>query len=247
MQARGLRYLGLMAVLWVSYAAALQPLPQLKTRVTDLTGTLNVTQKNRLENKLADLEERKGSQLDILLVPTTKPETIEQYSMRVVEQWRLGRKGVDDGILLLVAKNDRTLRIEVGYGLEGTIPDALAKRIINEIITPYFRQGDYYGGLAAGVESLIGLIDGEPLPPKPHKPDDKLAPGKNPRTWQDTAWLLFLVILITVLSIIASARQGTVSTQGGAAGRSSASGGRSGGGHSGGGGRFGGGGASGSW
>jgi uncharacterized protein len=164
MQARGLRYLGLMAVLWVSYAAALQPIPELGShRVVDLTATLTPEQKTSLTKRLRDFEQRRGTQIAVLLVDTTRPETIEQYSIRVVEQWPIGRGGRDDGVLLLVAKDDRTLRIEVGYGLEGVIPDALAKRIISEIITPYFRQGDYYGGLAAGVDSLIRLASGQKL------------------------------------------------------------------------------------
>jgi uncharacterized protein len=138
--------------------------PSLQTRITDLTGTLTQTQRAQLDGKLRDLESRKGSQIAILFVPTTEPEAIEQYSMRVAEQWKLGRKGVDDGVLILAALQDRTLRLEVGYGLEGVVPDAVAKRVVDEIMVPYFRQGDYYGGLTAGVDRLVRLIDGEPLP-----------------------------------------------------------------------------------
>jgi uncharacterized protein len=98
-------------------------------------------------------------------VPTTQPESIEQYSLRVVEQWKLGRKRVDDGVLLIVAKNDRTVRIEVGYGLEGSLNDVTSNRIINETIVPRFRQGDFYGGVTAGVDRIIRVIEGEPLPP----------------------------------------------------------------------------------
>ncbi|MEO6147002.1 MAG: TPM domain-containing protein, partial [Sulfuriferula sp.] len=112
------------------------PVPALKARVTDLTNTLTAAQAASLEQQLSDLEKRKGSQLAVLIVPTTAPEAIEQYSIRVAEAWKLGRKGVDDGVLMLVAKNDRTLRIEVGYGLEGVIPDAIAKRVIAETIVP---------------------------------------------------------------------------------------------------------------
>lgn len=146
-------------------APALVPVPPLATRVTDLTGTLDPADRQRLEARLADLERRKGSQVAVLLVPTTAPETIEQYALRVAEAWRLGRHDVDDGVLLLVARDDRAVRIEVGYGLEGAIPDATANRVIDEYIVPRFRQGDYAGGLGAGVERLVGLIDGEPLPP----------------------------------------------------------------------------------
>ncbi|MGE5240108.1 MAG: TPM domain-containing protein [Bacteroidota bacterium] len=139
--------------------------PPLTARVTDLTNTLTAAQRDTLENALRAFEARKGSQIAVLIVPTTEPETIEQYSIRVTDAWKLGRKGVDDGALLLVAKDDRALRIEVGYGLEGVIPDAIANRVVNEIIVPYFKQGDFYGGIHAGVSRLIRLIDGEPLPP----------------------------------------------------------------------------------
>jgi len=145
-------------------AQALQPVPSLERRVTDLTGMLSPAQQQALESRLAAFEERKGSQLAILIVATTLPESIEQYSIRVAEQWQLGRSGVDDGVLLLVAVEDRAMRLEVGYGLEGAIPDAIAKRIVSDVITPYFRQGDYYGGLEAGAERILGAIDGEPLP-----------------------------------------------------------------------------------
>lgn len=138
--------------------------PTLTQRVTDLTGTLDAQQQQALEARLATLEQQQGSQVAILIVPTTLPEAIEQYSIRVVDQWKLGREDVDDGILILVAKNDRKVRVEVGYGLEGTVPDAVANRIIDQTIVPYFRQGDFHGGLAAAVEQLSGLIAGEPLP-----------------------------------------------------------------------------------
>lgn len=140
------------------------PVPPLERRVTDLASTLDAGQRQRLEQRLAEFEARKGSQVAILIVPTTRPEDIEQYSIRVAEQWKLGREGIDDGVLLVVAIEDRTLRLEVGYGLEGAVPDAIAKRLVSDVITPYFRQGDYYGGLNAGIERLIGVIDGEPLP-----------------------------------------------------------------------------------
>ena len=139
--------------------------PPLRARVTDLTKTLSATQVAALERELADFEARKGSQLAVLLIPTTKPETIEQYGIRVADQWKLGRKGIDDGAILIVAKDDRELRIEVGYGLEGVIPDATAKRVVSEVIVPFFKQGDFYGGIRAGITRLTRLIDGEPLPP----------------------------------------------------------------------------------
>lgn len=153
----------LLLSLWA--AAAEVPVPPLKARVTDLTGTLGDGQRAALEQKLAAFEARKGSQIAVLLLPTTKPETIEQYSIRVAQQWKLGRKGVDDGALLLAAMQDRAVRIEVGYGLEGALSDALAKRIIEDHVIPRFRQGEVHAGIDAAVEAMIRVVDGEPLPP----------------------------------------------------------------------------------
>ena len=144
--------------------AALVKIPELKTRVTDLTQTLSQPQQAALEAKLAAFEQKKGSQIALLIVPTTQPEDIAQYSIRVTDAWKLGREKVDDGLLILIATEDRKMRIEVGYGLEGSIPDLTAKRVINEVISPKFKQGDFYGGLDSGVDRLIGLVDGEPLP-----------------------------------------------------------------------------------
>jgi len=154
-----------LVVAGASWTQDLVPVPALKARVTDLTRTLTPDQSAKLEQKLAAFEARKGSQIAVLIVPTTQPEAIEPYSIRVVEQWKLGRKGVDDGALLLVAKDDRALRIEVGYGLEGVLPDATANRIIEDIIVPRFKTGDLYAGVDAGVDAMIKVVDGEPLPP----------------------------------------------------------------------------------
>ena len=145
-------------------ARAEVPVPPLTGRVTDQTATLSAEQKAALEQTLQAFEARKGSQLAVLMVPTTAPETIEQYALRVAEQWKLGRKKVDDGAILVIAKTDRALRIEVGYGLEGALNDATSKRIISEIITPRFKQGDFNGGITAGVDQIMRVIDGEPLP-----------------------------------------------------------------------------------
>jgi uncharacterized protein len=147
-----------------SWAQDLVPVPALKAHVTDLTGSLAPDQITSLDGKLAAFEARKGSQIGVLIVPTTRPESIEQYSIRVAEQWKLGRKGVDDGALLLIAKDDRALRIEVGYGLEGALPDATANRIVEDIIVPRFKTGDFYGGIDAGVGAIVKVVDGEPLP-----------------------------------------------------------------------------------
>jgi uncharacterized protein len=168
----------LLAFCWVllfasgSLHAELVPVPALQHRVTDLTQTLTPEQQSQLEAKLAAFEQQKGSQIAVLIVPSTKPEEIEQYSIRVVDVWKLGREKQDDGVLLLVAKDDRKMRIEVGYGLEGAIPDLIAKRIISEIMVPSFRQGDYYGGINNAVEQVIKLISGEQLPaPAQTKPN----------------------------------------------------------------------------
>lgn len=139
--------------------------PALTQRVTDLTGTLTPDTVARLESTLAQFEAAKGSQIAVLMLPTTAPEDIAEYGIRVAEQWKVGRKGVDDGAILIVAKDDRRVRIEVGYGLEGVIPDAIAKRIIEEDIVPRFKQGDFSGGVEAGVSRMMRLIEGEPLPP----------------------------------------------------------------------------------
>lgn len=156
-------------VLWLTLATAFVAsaqiaVPQLLGHVTDQTGTLSKEQQSSLEQTLASFEARKGSQLAVLIVPTTVPEEIEQYSLRVAEQWKLGRQKVDDGAILVVAKNDRAVRIEVGYGLEGALSDIVSKRIISETIVPRFQQGDYAGGVMAGIDQVIRVVDGEPLP-----------------------------------------------------------------------------------
>lgn len=152
-------------------AQSLVAVPPLTARVIDQTGTLSAAERADLDQRLAALEQRKGSQIVVLIIATTRPEAIEQYSMRVADAWKPGRKGVDDGVLLLVVTDDREVRIEVGYGLEGAIPDATANRVIDEYVLPGFRADDYAGGISAGVDALIALIDGEPLPePKVEKP-----------------------------------------------------------------------------
>jgi uncharacterized protein len=160
---------------WGFAAFADVAVPPLSGRVVDQTGTLSSGDIDSLTQTLRALELRRGSQVAVLIVPTTEPETIEQYSIRVAEAWKIGRKKIDDGALLVVAKNDRKLRIEVGYGLEGALNDVTAKRIIDEVITPKFRSGDFAGGISAGVERIIGVIEGEPLPaptPKASKQPD---------------------------------------------------------------------------
>ena len=163
--------------------------PPLTARVTDQTGTLTREQQAGVERMLQEFEARKGTQLAVLMVKTTAPESIEQYALRVGEQWKIGRKKVDDGAILVVAKDDRALRIEVGYGLEGVLNDATASRIIREVIVPRFREGDFYGGINAGLDRMMRLIDGEPLP----------APGKTGPVADGGAMQMLPVLLVVAL------------------------------------------------
>ncbi|MBW8457467.1 MAG: TPM domain-containing protein [Thiobacillus sp.] len=235
--------------------------PELSRQVTDLTATLDAAQVAALEGKLAAFEAQQGSQIAVLIVPTTQPEDIAQFGIRVAEQWKIGRTKIDDGVILIVAKDDRMLRLEVGYGLEGAIPDAIAKRVIAETITPYFKAGDFYGGIDAGVQQLMHLIEGEPLPP----------PGEPGSNGDDGALVMLIVggmVAGWLLSLLMSrpAAGGVAALGSGAVGAmllgftplllfiavfvfaGVAGGGRHGGGWtSGGGGGFGGGGGGGSW
>jgi uncharacterized protein len=154
-------------------ASAQVPVPKFEALVTDLTGTLTAQQQAALDEKLTAFQRRKGSQIAVLMLPTTAPEHIDQFSIRVADAWKVGREKEDDGVILIVAKDDRTMRIEVGYGLEGSVTDALTSRIRNDTIAPLFRQGDFYGGINAGLDQLIRVIDGEPLP----APDQEWRPG----------------------------------------------------------------------
>lgn len=183
--------LGVLASLAALLASADVAVPPLMARVTDLTGTLSGGAVSRIEMKLADFEAKKGSQIAVLIVPSTQPEEIEQYGIRVAEKWKLGRKGVDDGAILLVAKNDRRVRIEVGYGLEGALPDVTAKRIVEDTITPHFKLGDYDGGIEAGVDQMISVINGEPLP----EPD---------RQWEHHGGLGNVLPLLLVVAFVGS-------------------------------------------
>ena len=172
-------------------ASAQVAVPPLAGHVTDLTATLTPAQKESLEQTLAAFEARKGSQLAVLLLPTTVPEGIDQYALRVAEQWKIGRAKVDDGAILVVAKDDRTLRLEVGYGLEGALSDIVSKRIISDTIVPRFKQGDYYGGIDAGVAQIIRVVDGEALP----------APASQRTQGPDDLRQMFPFLLIVVLVV----------------------------------------------
>jgi uncharacterized protein len=179
-------------LLFVALAAWAQvAVPPLTARVTDLTGTLTAEQRAGLERMLQEFESRKGTQIAVLMVPSTAPEAIEQYALRVAEQWKIGRKKVDDGAILVVAKDDRALRIEVGYGLEGALNDATAARIIREIIVPRFREGDFYGGINAGLDRIMRVADGEALPEP-----SRSAPGGDGGVMQ-----LLPVLLIAALVV----------------------------------------------
>ena len=155
----------LFATAFAALAQQLAPIPPLTSPVVDTTGTIDVTTRQQLEQQALDLQKRKGAQLQILMIPTTQPEDIAQYATRAFDQYKLGRQKTDDGVLVIVAKDDHRARIEVGYGLEGAIPDAIASRVINEYMAPHFKQNDYAGGLVDATKVLTQIIDGEALPP----------------------------------------------------------------------------------
>ena len=155
---------------WSALAPAQVPVPPLTGHVIDQTGTLTAEQRASLEQTLTAFEARKGSQLAVLMIASSAPEAIEPFALRVAEQWKLGRKKIDDGAILVVAKGDRAMRIEVGYGLEGALNDLTSKRIISETILPRFKSQDFYGGITAGVGQMMRVIDGEPLPAPSNKP-----------------------------------------------------------------------------
>lgn len=156
-------------------AESLAPIPALHARVTDAAGALSPADESRLESRLAAIERAKGAQIAVLIVDTTAPEAVEQYAFRAAEQWKLGRKAVDDGVLILLAMKDRAYRMEVGYGLEGAIPDVTAKRILDDVMRPYLRSGDVAGGLIAAVDAVEKILAGEALP----EPVSRNRPGPD--------------------------------------------------------------------
>ncbi len=174
---------------WSALAASQVAVPPLTGHVTDQTSTLTPEQMATLEQTLTAFEARKGSQLAVLMVASTVPEEVEQFALRVAEKWKLGRKKVDDGAILVVAKNDRAVRIEVGYGLEGALNDLTSKRIISETILPRFKAQDFYGGIAAGIGQMISVVDGEPLP------EPSNAPARSIGSVQQYAPVLFILAL----------------------------------------------------
>jgi uncharacterized protein len=158
------------AAAWDTPKDGLRPVPPLSSQVTDLAGTLSASERQSLESKLHDWEARTGNQLAVLIVPTTAPEPIEEYSLRVAEAWKIGQKGKDNGAIFLIAKDDKRMRIEVGYGFEGVLTDVTSRRIIGETVAPYFKQGQFAAGINAGVDRIIAVVGaGEPLPDAPKR------------------------------------------------------------------------------
>ena len=208
----------LFALLAVLGAAAqdVLPVPALTARVVDQTNTLDAIQRKGLEEKLAGFEQRKGTQIVVLMVPTTQPEDIASYANRIANAWKIGRKEVGDGILVVVAKDDRRVRIEVAKTLEGAVPDLAAKQVIDDAITPRFRQGDFAGGLQAGIDQLIARIQGEPLP-APQQRSVPRAAGNGGFDWFDLAIFLFFAVPIAgaVLRGIFGRKLGSLVTGGG--------------------------------
>jgi len=190
------RTCGLWLLLSCAFAWAQQfaVVPTLDAPVVDTTGTLDAATRQALTAQATALQQRKGSQLQVLMVASTQPETIEQYAVRAFEQWTIGRKGVDDGVLLVIAKDDRKVRIEVGYGLEGAIPDITAGRIIQEYLVPKFRTGDYAGGITEATAALTRLIDGEALP-------EPMAAHPRPASGDDGNWLFALFAAFVVATV----------------------------------------------
>jgi uncharacterized protein len=268
-------FLALALASFLTFAGAQDfvPVPPLSAHVIDQVGMLNAKQRATLENVLTEYEQRTGSQIALLLMSSTAPEAIEQYSIRVADAWRLGRKGIDDGVILIVARDNpaalRRLRIEAGRGVQGTVTDAQSKRVLQDVIAPYFRQNDFYGGLTAGVAALTALLDQEHLPAPAASGAKGTQPSDAGSALESLLPLLFFGFLI-VVSIVSRARGGRNALNhngwgtaagvilGSALGRrggfggdggfgGGGFGGGGGGGFSGGGGGFDGGGASGNW
>ena len=209
-----------------AWAQSVLPVPALTARVIDQTGTLDAAQKKALEAKLASLEKTKGSQVVVLMVPTTAPEDIASYTQRVGDTWKIGRKGVGDGLLLVVAKDDRKMRIAPAKTLEGAIPDVLAARIIDETMKPLFRAGDFAGGIGGAVDQVTGLINGEALPPPQWENSSGGGEGATQINdandtgmgWQDLAIFLFFAVFIggAIVRSILGNKLGAVVMGGGA-------------------------------
>src|SRR3989338_10513453 len=238
----------------LSLASALE-VPPLRGRLNDLAGLLPAERARALEERLARFERETGHQVALLTIPSLQGEDIEGFSIRVAENWKIGKKGFDNGVILLIARDDRKLRIEVGYGLEGVLPDALASRIIREVVVPRFRASDYAGGIEAGVEAIQKTVRGENIP-ETARPRT----GSKNNLFFSTLFILFLPLLMVFMMVLEGRRHARRAgfwsgrgrrpaywDSGFGGGGSGGEGGFGGGGFSGGGGGFGGGGASGSW
>ena len=196
---RALAALFVAALAWAglpALAQSLLPIPALTARVIDQTATLDAAQRSGLETKLAAFEQRKGSQIVVLMVPTTAPEDIASYTQRVGDAWKIGRKGVGDGLLVIVAKDDRKMRIATAKTLEGVVPDLAAVRIIDEEMKPRFRNNDFAGGINAAVDRLIGLVDGEPLPEPSRNSSSGSSSGNDGFDWENLAIFLFVGVFV---------------------------------------------------
>lgn len=204
----------LAAWLGLAFAQGVQPVPALTAHVIDQTGTLDAIQLKGLEDKLLAFEQSKGTQIAILMVANTQPEDIASFANRVGNEWKIGRKEVGDGVLVVVAKDDRRVRIEVAKTLEGAIPDLAARQIIEDAITPNFRQGDYAGGLHAAVDRLIARITGEALPAPRQRSDGRGSPGFN---WMDLAVIMFIAVPVVggLLRGMLGRKLGSLATGGG--------------------------------
>jgi uncharacterized protein len=207
----------LLLALWLPLAAmaqSVQTVPPLTAHVMDQTGTLNAAQLQALEAKLTVFEQARGAQVVVLMLPTTAPEDIAAYAQRVGDSWKIGRKAIGDGLLLVVAKNDRQVRIETTKALEGAIPDLAARQIIDSALTPRFKQGDFAGGLDAAADQIIALISGENLP----APAARSAGAQNNKgfNWMDLAVFLFFAVPVgaRVISSVVGRKAGSVMTGG---------------------------------
>ncbi|MBI2749725.1 MAG: TPM domain-containing protein [Burkholderiales bacterium] len=196
MLSRWLSALVLCLLAGATSAQGVLPVPALSGHVVDQTATLSSTQQQALESKLAGFEASHGSQVVVLVVPTTQPEEIASYANRVGNAWKIGRKGIGDGLLLIVAKNDRKLRIEVAKSLEGAIPDLAAKQIIDSALTPRFKQGDYAGGIDAGVDQILALITGEALPAPAARDAGGGSGSGDMFQWQNLLVFLFFGVVL---------------------------------------------------
>lgn len=231
----------LLSILFLGNANALE-VPALHERITDQVGMLSENKKQELTSFLEAHESKTGNQIAVLIIPTLGGDSLEDFSIRVVDQWKLGKKGKDNGVLLLIVKNDRKIRIEVGYGLEGELTDAKTAQIIRNIIVPDFKNGDFARGVEDGIMSIVGVLDSQSGMPTPSDESSQPThPERIPSPQLIFFLLIFGIIVLSRLFLPGRYRSSGYWSSGGFGG------GGGGGGFSGGGGGFGGGGSSGSW